>query len=141
MTFLFSLYIANRKRGEERNLQNFLLLSRFFLSSYCSSSSTSSFAGNFCTLPFFLVVRCVFLSFSLVFHAWMKDCCCELLKAIRVLFCHEFMFIWCGKSRVCNCFLVYMKELNSAENRTHCVCWNSEFSGCNTDVFAFLWYF
>ena len=37
-----------------------------------------------------------------------------------------------------NCFLGYMKEVRRAENRTPRVCWNSEFSGCNIDVFAFL---
>ena len=122
-------------------LQKFLLLSRFFLSSYYSSSPSSSFAGNFCTSSFLLALRCVFLSFSLVFHALMKDCCCQLLKAVRMLFCHESMFIWCGKSRVCSCLEVYVKELNSAENRTHRTCMSSEFFGFNTYVFPFLWYF
>ena len=100
-----------------------------------------SLCRNFCTSSFLLALRCVFLSFSLAFHAWMKDCCCVLLKAVRVLFCHEFMFIWWVKSIVYSCLEVYVKELSSAENRTHRVCLNSEFSGCNTDVFAFSWYF
>ena len=97
------------------------------------------FCWNFCTSSFLLALRCVFLSFSLAFHAWMKDCCCKLLKAVRVLFCHEFMFNWHGISRGRSCFLVYMKEVRSTENRTPRVCLNSEFSRCNTVRPSSLW--
>ena len=136
----FSLYkpIGREEKGKFCNV---LLPSRFFSSSLPSSSPSILVAENFCNSSFFLLSRWVFLSFSLVFHAWMKYCCCEFLKAVRVLFIHEFVFIWCGKSRVCSCLEVYVKELSSAENRTHWVCWNSEFSGCNTELFAFLDYF
>ena len=59
-------------------------------------------------------------------------------KPLEMFYCHEFMFNLHGISRGRSCFLVYMKEVRSAENRTPRVCLNSEFFGCNTDVFAFL---
>ena len=70
----------------------------------------------------------------------LDDCWWDLFLSLEMLYYHKFMFIWCGKLRVCSCLEVYVKELSSAENMTHWVCWNSEFSGCNTEVFAFLWY-
>ena len=136
--------MANRKRGEGKLLKisppfpdssspSIVHLPQVFVLQKISATlHFSCFQGEF---------SWVFLSFSLAFHAWMKDCYCELLKAVRVLFCHEFMFIWREKSRVCSCSEVYVKELNSAENRTHRTCMSSEFFGFNTDVFAFLWYF
>ena len=128
-------------REEEIKFLSLFFLFSFLLFISIFIFSKVKFCWKFCSLQLFLVVRCVFLSFSLAFHAWTKDCFYELLKAVRVLFCHEFMFNWHGISRGRSCFLVYMKEVRSAENRTSRVCLNSEFSGCNTDVFAFLWYF
>ena len=59
-------------------------------------------------------------------------------KPLVMFYCHEFMFNLHGISRGRSYFLVYMKEARSAETRTPRVCLNSEFFGCNTDVFAFL---
>ena len=115
LTFLFSLFkpIGRKEKG----------LTSEISPPFPDSSSLSTvhllqvmFCWNFRTSSFLLALRCVFLSFSLAFHAWMKDYCCKLLKAVRVLFCHEFMFNWHGISRGKNCFLVYMKEVRSAEN-------------------------
>ena len=120
LTFLFSLYMANRKRGDEKNLQNFLLPFPILL---------------------LLLLRLVpwvlhlFLMFSL------SDCWWELVLSLEMLYYHEFMFICWGISRGKNCFLGCMTELRSAENRTPRTCMSSEFSGFYTDVFAILWYF
>ena len=133
--------MANRKRGDEINLQIFFSLSRFFFSCYCSSSSSLCFAGNCCSSLLFLLLRLVpwvlhlFLMFSL------SECWWELFLSLEMLYYHEFMFICWGISRGKNCFLDCMTELRSAENRTPRTCMSSEFSGFYTDVFAFLWYF
>ena len=99
------------------------------------------FCWKFCSLQLFLVLRCVswvLHLFSCVLWMIVYESCS---KPLEMFYCHEFMFNWHGISRGKSCFLVYMKEVRSAENRTPRVCLNSEFSGCNTDVFAFLWYF
>ena len=141
LTLLFLLYI---NQWDVRRRDKFLHISsssHFFSPSPFSSSSNFPFAGNFCNTPFFVVLRWVSCIFTLVFMLSLDDCWWELFKLLEMFYCHEFMFNWCGISRVWSCLLVYMKELRSAANRTHRVCMSSKFSGFNTDVFAFLWYF
>ena len=141
MTLLFLLYI---NQWDERRRDKFLHISsssRFFSSSPFSSSPRLGFAEIFCCPHLFLLSRWVSCIFTLVFMLSLDDCWWELFKSLEMFYYHEFMFNWHGISRVWSCLLVYMKELRSAENRTHRVCMSSEFSGFNTDVFAFLWYF
>ena len=133
--------MGNRKKGEGIHFRNFSSLSRFFLSSYCSSSSTSFFAENFCSTPFFLVLRCVSCVFTLafyVFFGWLLMGVDHIIKNALLSWIHVYL-LW--NIKIWSCLRVYMKELRSAENRTHRVCMSSEFFGFNTDVFAFLWYF
>ena len=93
--------------------------------------------------PFhFFCFQGLFLKFLHLFFMFaLDDCWWELFKSLEMFYCHEFMFICYGISRVWSCLLVYVKELRSPKNRTHTVCMMSEFSGFNTDVFAFFWYF
>ena len=140
MTSLF-LFIYGPIRDEKRRkICKLLSLSRWFSSSLPSSFPSLLFAENFYNFSFFLLSRCVSCIFTLVFMLSLDGCWWGLLKSLEMFDGHEFMFNWCGISRVWSCLLIYMKELRSAENRTHRVCMSFEFSGFNTDVFAFLWY-
>ena len=137
----FSLYIANRKRWEEIKLQKSLLLSRFFLYSYCSSSSSFYFARNFCSSLLLLLLRFVSWVLHLFLMLSLNDCWWGLFQTIRnalLSWIHVYV-LWNIKGW--SCLRVFMKEMRSAENRTPRVCMSSEFFGFNTDVFAFLWYF
>ena len=139
--FTFSLYLSHWDEGRRDKFLHFFSSSRFFSSSPFSSSSNSPLL-EFSTALIFSCFQGDFLEFLHLFSCvlWMiVDESCS--KPLGMLYCHEFMFICCGISRGRSCFLVYMKEVRSAENRTPRVRLNSEFSGCNTDVFAFLWYF
>ena len=140
LTFLF-LFIRPIGGKEKENFCNLLLPSRLFFSSLSPSSPSFPLAGISTAPSFFLLSRFVSWVFTLVLHVLWDDCWWNLFKSWEMFYGHGFMVVWCGISRVWSCLLVYMKELGSAENKTHRVCMSFEFSGFNTDVFAFLWYF
>ena len=73
-----------------------------------------------------------------VFFGWLLMGSVHIIRNVLLSWIHVYLF---RNIKDWSCLEVYVKELNSAENRTHRTCMSSKFSRFNTDVFAFLWYF
>ena len=113
----FSLYIWTNERWAAKQIlqTSFPFPILLFLLAFIFINF--QLAENFCNSSFFLFSRCVSCIFTLVFMLSLDDCWWELFKSLEIFYCHEFMFNWCGISRVWSCLLVYMKELKGAEKQ------------------------
>ena len=108
-------------REEEISFCHFLFLFPFLLFISMFIFSKPSFAGNFCSTPFFLVVRCVFCIFTLVYMLSLDGCWWGLFQIIRNVLLSEFMFNWDGISRFEAVFWYVWKnrEVQKTEHLEH----------------------
>ena len=109
--FIDFYYKAFRKgESETKFFCTFFSSSRSHFSSPFSYSPKFFFAENFAAHHLFLLLRFVSWVSTLVLYVLWDDCWWDSFKSWEMFYCHEFMFVWYGISRIWGYLLGNVKE-------------------------------